>query len=111
MSAEQILHELTEVLQQSRQMLAYAQSDAWPDFLDCASRRQQKIDWVMQQVWPAEDWSDGQRETGAKVLAELLRYNIEIGGLAGEWHAELRNILTHARLASRVSTAYSGGAE
>jgi hypothetical protein len=111
MSAEPVLVELTEILRLSRQMLDYAKSDAWPDFLSCADERQKKIDWMMQQVWPAADWSEPQRDAGEKLLTELLHYNTDIGVLAGEWHTELKNILTHARLASRVSSAYAGSAE
>lgn len=111
MEAEPILAVLEEILLLSRQMLDDAKAGTWSEFLALNDRRQEKIDWLMTQSWPADDWSPSEREKGAVLLAELLRYNSDIGKIAGDWHAELRTILTQARISSRISNTYAGNAK
>lgn len=111
MAAEPILLVLEDILHFSRQMLDDAKAGSWPEFLAINERRQEKIDWLMIQSWPADDWHPSERERGAVSLAELLRYDTEIGKLAGDWHAELRTILTQARISSRISNTYAGNAK
>ena len=111
MAAEPILVALADILHLSRQMLADAKAGSWPEFLALNERRQEKIDWLMTQSWPADDWSPNERDRGAVSLTELLRYNTDIGKLAVDWHAELRTILTQARISSRISNTYAGNAK
>lgn len=111
MIATQILQTLDEALLLSRQMLADSKGEAWPELLAHAELRQEKMHWLMQQVWPTDDWLPVEREKGAALLTELLHYNSEIADVAGAWHAELRTILTQARLSSRISNTYAGNAE
>ena len=111
MAAEPILVVLEDILHLSRQMLDDAKAASWPEFLALNDRRQEKIDWLIAQSWPADDWSPSEREKGAMWLAELMRYNTDIGKLAGDWHAELRTILTQARISSRISNTYAGNAK
>lgn len=111
MEADPILAVLEEILLLSRQMLDDANAGTWPEFLACNERRQEKIDWLMTQDWPAEDWLPSERERGAASLRELLRYNTDIGKLAGDWYAELGTILTQARISSRISNTYAGNAK
>lgn len=111
MAAEPILLVLEDILHLSRQMLADAKAGTWPEFLMVNEQRQEKIDWLMTQSWPADDWSPSERERGAASLAELLLYNTDIGKLAGDWYAELRTILTQARISSRISNTYAGNAK